>query len=391
MPSYLVRSNSARISKPASLRRHASSPFSAAPRTKAFQRTQSLAEACESYLDDEAEKLETTGNILPTVHVKNAYDVPSAIRYAKGSMFCELPARAGMNSTHIAEVLNFQRNMPSVVSLAHVHALVSASSKTERQISELQAGGELRKLKLVGRGNDVSGIGELLILTDDLKNMMETAGVTQDVTDSFLAVLQQYPRVTTIASNLLPGPHAATLSRAGFLVGSSFSRRRDVSLGGSSLVAIPTISRAHSGTSAATGGEAAFENLGGVGASKRHDSQGKAQSPDLALSVPNIGTYAKLLTSGRLHFMDLLDRAKYKEAPLYLLRERWDGAVDNEGSVSTAKRVRGEFSEVMPAKTKKWAKLSGLSFDWALQECLGAGLIELFETRSVGLGVRATS
>jgi hypothetical protein len=44
----------------------------------------------------------------------------------------------------------------------------------------------------------------------------------------------------------------------------------------------------------------------------------------------------------------------------------------------------------MPAKTKKWKDLYGLNFDWVVEECLGAGLIELFETRSVGLGVRAT-
>jgi hypothetical protein len=44
---------------------------------------------------------------------------------------------------------------------------------------------------------------------------------------------------------------------------------------------------------------------------------------------------------------------------------------------------------LLPGKTKKWKALYGLDFDWALQECLGAGLIEVFETKSVGHGVRA--
>ena len=389
MPSYLAGRTS-RISKPTPLRRQSSSPFAAAPRTKTFQRTRSLADVYEDNLDDGVERLDDTGKFIPTVEVEAAKDVIGAIEHAKATMFCVLPSRAGMNSTRISEVLNFQKNMPSTVSLAHVHALVSASSKTERQISELLASGQLRKLRLIGRGNDVSGLGEVLILTRDLKAMLESVGVPQEVTSSFLGVLREQPRVTTISSSLLPDSHITTLMRAGFLVGSSLAKQRNTSLGGSSLVSIPTISRAHSGSSGAVGGDSAFENLGGVGAAKRHGYQDKRQCTELALSVPNIGIYARLLNAGRSHFVDLLGKSKYKESPQYLLRERWDGAVDNEGSVSTAKRIRGEFSEVIPAKTKKWAKLSGLNFDWVLEECLGAGMIEMFETRSVGLGVRTT-
>jgi len=74
---------------------------------------------------------------------------------------------------------------------------------------------------------------------------------------------------------------------------------------------------------------------------------------------------------------------------MYLLRERWNGNVDNDSQVSVAKQTRGEFSNVLAAKTKKWKMLNGLCFDWVVEECLGAGLIEVFETHSVGLGVRA--
>jgi SulP family sulfate permease len=155
---------------------------------------------------------------------------------------------------------------------------------------------------------------------------------------------------------------------------------------------MPTISRAASGTTAAVGGDAAFENLGGVGNARRQSSQAyhaDEQGGQLAVSVPNIGPYLRLLSAGRAHLLELLSKSKYREAPLYLLREKWDGAIDTDNRVSAAKRVRGEFSGVMPARTKKWKDLYGLNFDWALAECLGAGLIELFETRSVGLGVRA--
>ena len=373
-----------------SLRRHSSSPFAAAPRVKPIQRTKSLAEALENQLEDEDGRLDATGKILSVVDVAAATDVTSAIQYCNETMFCAIPERAGFNSVRIAEVLNFQKNLPPVVTLAHVHALLSASSKTERQISALMTYGSLRKIKVTGRGNEISGTGELLVTTKDLERLLQSSGIAADIIATFMDVLARSPRVTSLSSNQLPPAHIVALSKAGFLVSLSASASRNLSFSGSSLVATPSISRAHSGTSAAVGGDSAFENLGGSGAAKRHGSTKRShQFGELGLSVPNLGPYLRLLNAGRNHLVDLLGKAKYKEAPLYLLRERWDGAVDNDGSVSTAKKIRGEFSEVMPAKTKKWKNLKGLSFDWVLEECLGAGLIELFETRSVGLGVRA--
>jgi hypothetical protein len=73
---------------------------------------------------------------------------------------------------------------------------------------------------------------------------------------------------------------------------------------------------------------------------------------------------------------------------LDLLRDRWNGAVETDKSFSLAKRARGEFAGVLPGRTKKWKELYGMSFRWALEEALGAGLIELFDTGSVGPGVR---
>ena len=135
----------------------------------------------------------------------------------------------------------------------------------------------------------------------------------------------------------------------------------------------------------------AFENLGGVGTPQRHRSEAQTSSTgnELAISVPNIGPYLRLLYAARSHLLELLGQSKYREAPLYLLRERWDGAVESNSRVSVAKRARGEFAGLLPGQTKKWKDFYGLDFDWALQECLGAGLVELFETKSVGHGVRA--
>ncbi|KAK5318263.1 hypothetical protein LTR93_008309 [Exophiala xenobiotica] len=404
MPLYLTAAHSSRVSKPAqrsanTSRRHSASPFANIPRTKAsVSRTKSLSDALDAAGvdddddddDEDEQRLVPTGKVLSTVSIDSAKDVLSAIQHARSSMFAPLPERAGMNSVRIAEVLNFQRNLPAIVSLAHVHAIISASSKTERQIAALQSAGKLRKIKVIGRGNDISGTSDVLISFRELQVLLERSNIEPEMVAGFCDVLRRQPRATAITPQDLPPSYVTTLTRTGFLVSSSMSGSRNISLAGSSLVAMPKISRAASGTSDAVGGDAAFENLGGTGGAKRPGSGNRAfQGSDFALSVPNLGPYLRLLNAGRAHLLELLGKSKYKEAPLYLLRERWDGAVDSDNRISTAKRIRGEFSGVLPAKTKKWKDLYGLNFDWVVEECVGAGLIELFETQSVGLGIRA--
>ena len=86
--------------------------------------------------------------------------------------------------------------------------------------------------------------------------------------------------------------------------------------------------------------------------------------------------------------MTLLKRSPQREAPLYLLRDRWDGAIETDKSFHVAKRVRGEYAGILPGRTKKWKELYGMSFRWVLEEAIGSGLVEVFDTGSVGPGVR---
>lgn len=72
-----------------------------------------------------------------------------------------------------------------------------------------------------------------------------------------------------------------------------------------------------------------------------------------------------------------------------LLHERWDGGIMGDDPASRAKKARGESTAVLPGRTKKWKQFYGLRFEWVLEECVGAGLVECFETGSVGIGVRA--
>lgn len=71
-----------------------------------------------------------------------------------------------------------------------------------------------------------------------------------------------------------------------------------------------------------------------------------------------------------------------------LLRERWDGNVLGEDQVTRAKRARGEWTGVLAGRTKKWKAFYGMRFEWILEEALGSGGVECFDTGTGGLGVR---
>ncbi|KAJ9657245.1 hypothetical protein H2198_004471 [Neophaeococcomyces mojaviensis] len=397
MPLYLTGTRSSRVTKPKPLQRSTSLPFASTKHTNTLQRAQTLAAGLcydGDGNDDENKHLAGPGTTVAVLENDVVTDVLSAISYARTSMFDALPERAGMNSVRIAQVLNFQKNLPAIVSLAHIHALRSSLSKTERDIQNLLSTNRIRRIKLVGRGNEVSGLGEVLISTKDYEGLVCSSALTDDVLQSFLAALQSHPRSHYLPASSMPRSHIAVLTKAGFLTIPSVQDvcKSSSSRTSQSIVAPATVSRSASGSQAAVGGEAAFETLGGVNGARRSKSDAGYghHSNEYVLSVPGIAAYLQLLDSGRNHLLELLRQSsKHKQAPMYLLKERWNGNVDNDSQVSVAKQIRGEFSNVLPAKTKKWRVLNGLSFDWVVEECLGAGLIEVFETYSVGLGVRA--
>lgn len=94
------------------------------------------------------------------------------------------------------------------------------------------------------------------------------------------------------------------------------------------------------------------------------------------------------MSAARSHLVSLAMKSKFREIPIYLLREKWDGGISADDPAARAKKYRGEFTGVLPSRTRKWKQFYGLSFDWTLAECLGAGLVEVFETGSVGQAVR---
>lgn len=163
-----------------------------------------------------------------------------------------------------------------------------------------------------------------------------------------------------------------------------------------------------SGSLGAIGGYGAVHNAGGSGGGLYHREPSISSHPisvgaqvstipenfrrsgqSFEFTLPSTGPYLRLLSSARSHLMSLLAKSKFKEAPLDLLRERWDGGIATDDAASKAKKARGDFAGVLPGRTRKWKQFHGLSFEWVLGECVGAGLVELFETGTVGKGVRA--
>ncbi|KAJ5338027.1 hypothetical protein N7452_004755 [Penicillium brevicompactum] len=333
--------------------------------------------------------------IAQTAPVQN---VLQAIRYIRDSMFEELPARAGMNSTRIAELLNLRRSLPPLASVAHVHTLLEAPTQVEREIVELVQTGQIRRLIIPGRGNDAAGLGDCLVLAEDWERLVQESPALETpvkgefgiialehrivinlVVEKFLDILKRMGTSSAISQGVFTTDEYRALLRAGFIVSSSSFTQGSLSI--ASLPNLPTM--AASSASRVESGRSASNPERPV----QSDSQARAAT--LFLSLPNTGSYLRLLGLGRAHLLALLKRSACDEAPVGLVKDRWDGAVETEKSFHLAKRARGEFAGVLPGKTKKWKELNGMHFRWVLEEALGAGLVEMFETGSVGPGIRS--
>lgn len=294
--------------------------------------------------------------------------------------------RSGMNSTRIAEVLNFRASLPPIVTVSHIQALLSSPTAVEREIAELIKGGAIRKVVVGGRGSK----GEALVLVRDMDEMVQKSVLAQEVKARFLTLLHATPTALKIPRSQLSEGDAKALFQAGFLTSATptwtptdiYSRPGDGMKG--TLTSVAAISKAASGSLAAVGGENAIHAAGG--------SYGGAATPgpeSYTLSLPTTGSFLKLLSSARAHLLALLSKSKFREAPETLLRQRWDGGIAAGDDASRARYSRGEFDGVLPGKTRKWKVFYGMAFEWVLGECVGAGLMEVFETGSIGRGVRA--
>ncbi|ROT37372.1 hypothetical protein SODALDRAFT_334464 [Sodiomyces alkalinus F11] len=343
-------------------------------------------------------------------------DVPQAMAYALSRMFSPVPERAsGLSSTRIASVLSRRRDMPPIVTTGHVHAVLQASpAAVEREVAHLEAQGALRRIRVRGRR-----FGEALIAAAEYERLVkDSEALDEAAKEAFLRFLAENPRAAVVVRGAVGGGQRAedALIRAGFLTGrgawgtggvgdasrdaprglryaaggaSAVSRRRS---GSGKLPSVETVARAPSGSVQAVGGPGAVYAAGGggggggAGLARLADSAAESEL-DYVLAVPGHGFFLKLVSAAVEHLTELLGKSRFGEMPESLLRERWDGGIARD-EARLARRARGEWAGVLPGRTRKWKEFYGLRFAWVLEEAMGAGLVEVFETGSVGRGVR---
>ena len=373
------------------------SPLTASKKRSSGQKKSNLPSAVEG-----EERLDDTG-VAPSIAPRGvAQDVSNLIRYIHAHMWTEMPDRAaGMGSERISEVLRFRDALPRIVSVAHLHALSTSSTNTERELARLIARGAVRKVVVPGRGKGGAAAGEGVVLTEDWKtSIRESSRLSDQVREKYLSLMDAHPATGVVPTTPLSSEEVRELVQAGYLTSPSALSANLSNLfaqpGASSLSTIgQSGSKAATGTLAAVGGSGAIHDSGGGGSvlatsQTRHNNIRSGPQQSMTLSLPSTGAYLKLLVNSRQQLLNLLKQLspRYKEATLELLREKWDGNIPTDAA-SRAKRMRGEGSTVLPGKTRKWREFWGLEFDWVLAECVGSGLVELFETGSVGIGVRA--
>lgn len=359
----------------------------------------------EDYFQD---KLDDVGLVQALATDLALRDVPQAMRYSRGHIFAPMPDQPyslGLSSTRVTDVLCARRDLPPVVTVTHMQALLRSPTAVDREVAELVRAGALRKIVVLRRARD-GGVVELLVTGGDLGALVRAAegdgALDAEAAGAFCRWLEENPAALKVCAGdgALDSGHVDQLVRAGFLttahdrdvgsVTSIFARPEDR---GTNL-SLAAVSRAAAGSIDAVGGEGAVHASGGSGGARSGGSgtgsiSRGGPSVDLSLAVPGQGPYLKLVSAALSQLTGILTKSAYREMPETLLRESWDGGVAKQDSKQHAlKRERREFAGVLPARTRKWRDFHGMTFEWVLHEAVGAGLVEVFETGSVGRGVR---
>ncbi|KAF1929755.1 uncharacterized protein M421DRAFT_60128, partial [Didymella exigua CBS 183.55] len=355
------------------LKRTNSSPSNASPSKRSLRTEEST--AC-----DEDEELDDLGFIVSLASDLNFRDVPQYMEYIRNRMFSDMPEKAGMNSTRIAEVLNFRKSLPPFVTIAHVDALSTSSTVVEREIAELAKKGIVRRITIPHRGVGAAAVGDGIASVREWHALVRThTGLSDHLKEKYTNLLSGSPTSTTIPGSAFTPAEIALLTGTGFLTSNSplstTASAFFASPGAASLSAISTSGSRHAaGSLDAVGGHHATQHMHGGTALARAPAAGT-----FSFALPHTGMHIKLLVAARTHLLGLLKKSRFRAAPLNVLRERWDGG------------ARREFTGVLPGRTKKWKAFYGMRFEWVLEECVGAGLVELFETGSVGRAARLVS
>ncbi|KAG5981671.1 hypothetical protein E4U55_002707 [Claviceps digitariae] len=377
-------------------------------------------------------------------------DVVQTMRYIRGHMFGALPRwGGGFTSTRTAELLNYRASLPGVVTMGHIHAVLRGTppSRVEREAAELVGKGVLRRVRVDRRG----GLGEALVEMDHVRALLgegvRRRTMRRRTGIAFWRFLRRRPTALVVRAGdmrredddddgdggggddddddaaadteekqlgiseddddddndddadnaLLTHGQVNELLRAGFLTSCAAAtpgnplhvRPEDRT----TLTSIAHVSRFASGTVSAVGGQNALHLAGGGGggpaASGRRTATATTtktttkttptshhQASNTALSfriaLPGHGRYLKLADAAVHWLTDALGRTRWGEGPEAWLRERFEARGAGPGA----------------GQSPRWKDFWGLEWEWLLGQAVGLGVVEVFETGSVGKGVR---
>lgn len=377
------------------LRRKSSSPFANLQRSKPTNTRKTSALGKEERLDD-------TGLVASLTAKGVRQDVISLIRHIQSRAFDDVPDRgAGMGSERTSEVLRFRKALPPIVTLAHLHAISRSSTDTERELARLVAEGKVRKITVPGRGRGGAAVGDGVVLVEDwIKCIREEEALDEDLKEKYIALLSAHRASPTTPTGSLSDVEERHLVNTGFLTSPNAltAMLGDLFLPPGSSSSLATVSsagsRAATGTLAAVGGAGAVHESGGSGNTlatrdNRPSSTIKGKEREMTFALPGTGIYLKLLVAARQHLLHILKSIspRHREATMEILKEKWEGNTPND-PLNRLKRERGEWGGVLPGKTKRWREFYGMRFECVLAECVGGGLVELFDTGAVGMAVR---
>ena len=206
MPLNLSAAHLSRITKRSQrkiplLIRSKSSPLHDSKQCKSLQRTFSKPEASDKTSYSDSEETCVVKYLAADLSLR---DVAQTVQYIRSHMFDAIPENGGFNSTRIAEILNIRRGLPPTVTVAHVHALLSSPTVTEREIAELSKIGIIRRVSIPERSTGCSSVGEGLILLKDIEKLAtEAKELGKDLLSRQIPSIELIRALTLLASKIL--------------------------------------------------------------------------------------------------------------------------------------------------------------------------------------------
>lgn len=294
-------------------------------------------------------------------------DVVQAMRFIRSRMFSPVP-QTGFTSTRTTELLNYRATSAPLVTVGHINAVLRSPGKVEREIAELTGKGVLRRVRVERRG----WTGEALIELSDLEEILDRASLKEETRSRFKKFMRENPTAQMLEMGVLESGMEDELVKTGFLTSSTpFSPESTLDVrpeDRTTLMSIQHVSRFASGTFSAVGGRNAIHLSGGGGGAPILTRSDSSTPPHLRIAIPGHGRHLKLAAAGVDWVREALRQTRWGEGPESWLRERFEGG--------------GLYGN-------RWREFGGVEWEWVLGEAMGVGVVEVFETGSVGRGVRA--